>query len=373
MPRINWVFCVNGPVLECCMTRIPSDQPVKWNGENVINLSKLVLLKGFKLMEVFNFDLFFFFRRSPKTTKRQNRPVKKWAQFLVSFLLSPTMKLLWAMNHKPYPRVVSFFFVHLYQGKWSNLTNIFRKEWFNHQLHPWSWTWHLKISPWKRRFLLETMIFRWTMLNSRGVDINRTLARGTSSWFWWWFLGWHRSKFFHSAYVVGLWSFGLNGCHTRRVSGILPPTIVWRWYLDHLVDLVCYRKKKYTYIHTYIYIYIYIYKYIFLVASCYIPLLIPQSYYLQYVWIANAGNMHVCILYRSFRSGVIGCPQRCSCWRYWMPLLTVLMFCLPQYKVMVAPETVGYVQIPFFFVLITHWGDLSRVYQGYLFTTGRGP
>ena len=28
------------------------------------------------------------------------------------------------------------------------------------ELHPWSLTWNLKISPWKRRFLLETVIFR---------------------------------------------------------------------------------------------------------------------------------------------------------------------------------------------------------------------
>ena len=29
------------------------------------------------------------------------------------------------------------------------------------QLHPWSLTWNLKITPWKRRFLLETIIFRF--------------------------------------------------------------------------------------------------------------------------------------------------------------------------------------------------------------------
>ena len=28
-------------------------------------------------------------------------------------------------------------------------------------LHPWSLTWNLKINPWKRRFLLETIIFRF--------------------------------------------------------------------------------------------------------------------------------------------------------------------------------------------------------------------
>ena len=31
----------------------------------------------------------------------------------------------------------------------------------NLEIHPWSWTWNLKINPWKRRFLLETIIFRF--------------------------------------------------------------------------------------------------------------------------------------------------------------------------------------------------------------------
>ena len=32
---------------------------------------------------------------------------------------------------------------------------------YGHDLHPWNLTWNLKRSPWKRRFLLETMIFRF--------------------------------------------------------------------------------------------------------------------------------------------------------------------------------------------------------------------
>ena len=32
---------------------------------------------------------------------------------------------------------------------------------FLYRLHPWSLTWNLKINPWKRRFLLETIIFRF--------------------------------------------------------------------------------------------------------------------------------------------------------------------------------------------------------------------
>ena len=31
----------------------------------------------------------------------------------------------------------------------------------NYQIHPWSLTWNLKISHWKRRFLLETIILRF--------------------------------------------------------------------------------------------------------------------------------------------------------------------------------------------------------------------
>ena len=53
------------------------------------------------------------------------------------------------------------------------------------------------------------------------------------------------------------------------------------------------------------------------------------------------------IVYRSFLSGVIGWPLQL------LEILDALFgsfdVCLPQYKVMVAPETVGYVQIPFFF------------------------
>ena len=33
--------------------------------------------------------------------------------------------------------------------------------WKFQKLHPWSLTWNLKIKPWKRRFLLETIIFRF--------------------------------------------------------------------------------------------------------------------------------------------------------------------------------------------------------------------
>ncbi len=36
------------------------------------------------------------------------------------------------------------------------------ERWWKFQkLHPWSLTWNLKIKPWKRRFLLETIIFRF--------------------------------------------------------------------------------------------------------------------------------------------------------------------------------------------------------------------
>ena len=40
------------------------------------------------------------------------------------------------------------------------------------KVHPWNLTWNLKRSPWKRWFLLETIIFRWTMLNFGGVLVN---------------------------------------------------------------------------------------------------------------------------------------------------------------------------------------------------------
>jgi len=48
----------------------------------------------------------------------------------------------------------------LYLGRSFNLTNKFEMGWFNHQLVPsLKLTYPLKIDPWKRRFLLETIIF----------------------------------------------------------------------------------------------------------------------------------------------------------------------------------------------------------------------
>ena len=38
---------------------------------------------------------------------------------------------------------------------------IFQGKVMKSRLHPWSLTWNLKISPWKRRFLLEIIIFRF--------------------------------------------------------------------------------------------------------------------------------------------------------------------------------------------------------------------
>ena len=69
------------------------------------------------------------------------------------------------------------------QGKWPRVylsschplkTNVSPKNWrtskiIHFLLLPRSLTWNLKISPWKRRFLLETVIFRWTMSNFGGV------------------------------------------------------------------------------------------------------------------------------------------------------------------------------------------------------------
>ena len=37
-------------------------------------------------------------------------------------------------------------------------------------LHPWSLTWNLKISPWKRRFILETIIFRFHVKLGEGIS-----------------------------------------------------------------------------------------------------------------------------------------------------------------------------------------------------------
>ena len=48
------------------------------------------------------------------------------------------------------------------------------KDHDHNDLHPWSSTWNLKINPWKRRFLLETIIFRFHVKNfGRGHDLSQ--------------------------------------------------------------------------------------------------------------------------------------------------------------------------------------------------------
>jgi len=62
--------------------------------------------------------------------------------------------------------------------------------WFNHQLgsllqnmffniHPGKLTWNLKMKPWKRRFLLETIIFRFHVSFRRGtlLSLSEDLAQ----------------------------------------------------------------------------------------------------------------------------------------------------------------------------------------------------
>ena len=48
---------------------------------------------------------------------------------------------------------------------WQSSQIPLKKTWildvFSKNLHPWNLTWNLKRSPWKRRFLLETIIFRF--------------------------------------------------------------------------------------------------------------------------------------------------------------------------------------------------------------------
>ena len=47
-----------------------------------------------------------------------------------------------------------------------------RFTWWGNVLHPWNLTWNLKRSPWKRWFILETIILRFHPLNFGGVSLS---------------------------------------------------------------------------------------------------------------------------------------------------------------------------------------------------------
>ena len=86
----------------------------------------------------------FQIRRNDRKTKQKTVNYKSFAVSLIHF-----------KKHI----IISDFF-----GKDKiSTTQVFRIHWYKKcaKLHPWSLTWNLKISPWKRRFLLETIIFRF--------------------------------------------------------------------------------------------------------------------------------------------------------------------------------------------------------------------
>ena len=64
---------------------------------------------------------------------------------------------------------------------------------------PWNLTWNLKRSPWKRRFLLETIIFRFHV-KFRGSKLNMMVGRLLSFLKWSLFKG--TCKFFGGGYFI---------------------------------------------------------------------------------------------------------------------------------------------------------------------------
>ena len=68
-----------------------------------------------------------------------------WANFVFG-LLATLRNMLKVVHHAHHISV---------RTKWKMYSQLLAK------LHPWRLTWNLRISPWKRRFLLETIIFRF--------------------------------------------------------------------------------------------------------------------------------------------------------------------------------------------------------------------
>ena len=76
------------------------------------------------------------------------------------FIDAPIPSDLWQVSRA--------LFLHLFRISLF-IWRVFTDFWEIRRLHPWSLTWNLKINPWKSKFLLETILFRFHVKLREGM------------------------------------------------------------------------------------------------------------------------------------------------------------------------------------------------------------